>query len=162
MIGIDSLREILNYCPETGAVTWRTSTAKRTAGQQAGGPTDERGYLAVIIKGRKYYHHVIGWAFVNGRWPDQQIDHRDGVPWHNWASNLREATNGQNQHNQSKRKNNTSGVKGVSWHEGRQKWRGTVWKDGRSHSAGFHSTKEAAAAAVATLREQLHGAFTRH
>ena len=40
----------------------------------------------------------------------------------NCRSNLRVATQQENQHNRDKYKNNTSGHKGVRWHEQAQKW----------------------------------------
>lgn len=50
------------------------------------------------------------------------IDHRDRNIFNNQRENLREATFSQNCINQDKRKDNTSGYKGVSWHRNRKKW----------------------------------------
>ena len=51
------------------------------------------------------------------------IDHIDRNPLNNCRTNLRFATLSEQQVNQGMQRNNTSGVKGVSWHTRDNKWR---------------------------------------
>lgn len=65
------------------------------------------GYLKLYYAGKTRGMHVIMWAEANGRWPKSSteadengykwsIGHMDDVKTHNWASNLREMTYGEN------------------------------------------------------------------
>ena len=51
-----------------------------------------------------------------------EIDHKDGDKLNCLDNNLRICTHAENMRNQKKPKNNTSGIKGVSWHECSKKW----------------------------------------
>jgi hypothetical protein len=53
----------------------------------------------------------------------KQCDHRDQNGLNNRRSNLRPATQIENNRNQRRRQDNTSGVKGVDWYARSQKWR---------------------------------------
>jgi hypothetical protein len=62
-------------------------------------------------------------------------------------------------------KNNTSGVKGVSYNKGSKQWQGCVRSQGVRYRKVFPGTDEGLAAAeawVRQLREQLHGKFCNH
>jgi len=59
-------------------------------------------------------------------------------------------------------KDNTSGIKGVSWNKSAKKWVGQVWKNGKNHRTKFFECKDECAKAVADLRKSLHGEFARH
>jgi hypothetical protein len=63
------------------------------------------------------------------------------------VSNLREATNAQNQYNRGANKNNTSGYKGVYWDKPRKKWRAQIMHNKKTVFLGhFNDTKDAAVA----------------
>ena len=89
----------------------------------------------------------------------EQVDHIDHDPLNNRRENLRLATNSENQHNQPKYANNTSGYKGVSFREDRQKWLAQVAVNGKRIHLGYFDTPEAAAAAYDTAAQTLHGTF---
>jgi hypothetical protein len=74
---------------------------------------------------------------------DELVDHRNRDGLDNRKANLRIASASQNQGNRTKRHDNTSGYKGVTWDSERKKWRATIQerKLGR-----FDSPKEAARA----------------
>lgn len=65
------------------------------------------------------------------------VDHINQDKLDNRKCNLRSATNSQNQWNQSKPKNNTSGYKGVYWDKQRQKWRAQIKINGRRRFLGY-------------------------
>jgi hypothetical protein len=98
---------------------------------------------------------------MTGSWPKEQIDHINGDPLDNRWSNLREATQSQNNWNTRLSRNNTSGYKGVSWHKGERKWDATIMAYGKSHFLGRFKTKEEARDAYIDASKKLHGEFSR-
>lgn len=82
------LHEILHYDPQTGIFRWRTGKRK---GQVAGTRHDERGYLKVSIKNRRYLLHRLAWLWMTGAMPRWDITHRNGDHSDNSWSNLVEA-----------------------------------------------------------------------
>lgn len=93
--------------------------------------------------------------------PDAMVDHIDGNGLNNRRSNLRLASDSQNQQNRKISVNNTSGVKGVGWHGPRQKWRARLKLRGREISLGYYACKTAAAIAQARGIQEYYGEFGR-
>jgi hypothetical protein len=91
-----------------------------------GGTLNDMGYwhVTLTVDGRLriLMAHRVTFALVNGRWPIHGVDHEDRVPSNNKPSNLRDATQGQNNQNASLRSDNTSGVKGVWWDKDKRTW----------------------------------------
>lgn len=83
------------------------------------------GYLHARINGEIQLLHVII-AKRMGLNCSDQIDHIDRNKLNNQQENLRSATHSQNMMNRPKQKNNTSGFKGVSRDNRRQKWRANI------------------------------------
>ncbi|MFN7608169.1 MAG: HNH endonuclease [Ralstonia sp.] len=90
-----------------------------------------------------------------------QIDHRDGNGLNNRKTNIRIATPAQNQHNQRRRRDNTSGLKGVTWHKASAKWQARVWSGGKRIYLGLFDTPEAAHDMYAEAVCRFHGEFGR-
>lgn len=121
----DLLRELLDYDQETGAFVWKKrkeSTSdyhgcvKRWNDKHVGKVATHsmtNGYSGISIYDKKYYAHRLAWLYVMGKWPENQIDHKDLNKTNNRWSNLRDATGAQNSYNQPLRKDNTTGYKGV-------------------------------------------------
>ena len=74
-------------------------------------------------------------------------DHINHNPLDNRKVNLRVCEHGQNQANHTIQKNNTSGFKGVYWHNQRQKWWARLQYKGKQRSLGLYSDKIDAAKA---------------
>jgi hypothetical protein len=78
---------------------------------------------------------------------DMVIDHKDHNPLNNSRSNLRICTKHQNEMNQSKPKNNTSGVIGVGWYKASEKWMAQIrLNNKRIHLGLFDDLEEASKA----------------
>lgn len=90
------------------------------------------------------------------------IDHIDGDPFNNKLDNLRIATHGQNMHNARKQRNNTSGVKGVSWNEAAQKWQVMIMVDRKHIYLGSYADKAVAAKVRQDAADKYHGQFAKH
>lgn len=94
------LREVLHYSPESGVFTWRvTNSRRKVAGSVAGCKHKRDGRIYIGIDGRLYKAHRLAWLYVHSEWPPAGVDHRDGVPDHNWIDNLRPASQAENMQN---------------------------------------------------------------
>lgn len=91
----------------------------------------------------------------------KQVDHINHNTLDNRKENLRLCTNSQNQHNQGKRINNTSGLKGISWYKRDEKWRARIELNGRAIHLGYFATKEDAYEAYCKAALELHGEFAK-
>lgn len=139
---VEVLREILDYDEDTGTLIWKVRKlesehwtvrgARRFNSQFAGKPAGfkkpvkNRDYVRMEMKlpgGKNYLVHRVIWAWKMGKWPENMIDHKDQNPMNNRFDNLREADNYTNQQNATLRKDNTSGVSGVSWFAREQRWK---------------------------------------
>jgi len=87
------------------------------------------------------------------------VDHIDGNGLNNRRSNLRSATNQQNQQNANRHIDNTSGYKNVRFYKG--KWMARVSANNQRIYLGMFDTPELAYAAVKTASIQYQGEFAR-
>jgi hypothetical protein len=88
-----------------------------------------------------------------------QVDHKDGNGLNNQRSNLRIATHKQNQWNKRKRRDNTSGYKGVFWHEASKKWLVQIKANGKIQYIGCFKSKIEAARKYNEAAKKYHGKF---
>jgi hypothetical protein len=171
---IEVLRELLEYDPETGALTWKerdvvyfrserscNSWNAQNAGRQAFTASDVHGYKVGSIFGSLYKAHRVSWALTHGKWPSDQIDHINGIRSDNRIINLRVVTNTENTRNRKLTKTNSSGATGVYWNKKAGKWQARISADGKYKSLGyFLSLDEASAVRKAAERE--HGYHENH
>lgn len=159
MISQEELHKILEYEPLTGHFRWKVAKGyKIKVGSIAGSPTG-RGYIRIVIDNKKYMSHRLAWLYTFGEWPPKFIDHVNGDKSDNSLTNLRVATRSENGYNTTTPKNNTSGIKGVHWHVGEEKWRGRMNVDGIEVQVGKWDNLEEAALAMEKARKDLHGEF---
>lgn len=74
---------------------------------------------------------------------------------------LREANNSQNMANRKLNANSKSGVKGVCWHNGSQRWRARLQHNGKRIHLGDYKNKEAAEIAYEAAAKRHFGEFAR-
>lgn len=169
----EAMRELLHYEPETGKLFWlarpesafssaraQLSWNARWAGKEAFTATNY-GYPVGNINARTYQGHRVIWAIVHGVWPEHDLDHINGDRADNRLANLREATRSENLCNRDMSPQNTSGHKGVYFHEKTQKWRAHIKKDGKFRFLGCFPVLDDAIAARALAADKLHGEFAR-
>lgn len=90
------------------------------------------------------------------------VDHADGDGLNNQRYNLRNATDGQNQANRGRQRNNRrSQFKGVYWDEARQKWHVGVHFEGKTRYVGRFEDETEAAHAYDTAALETWGGFAR-
>jgi hypothetical protein len=124
------LRKHFCYNPQTGEIRWKQSSRNFKSGQLGGGLMS-KGYMNIYFGGKILKAHRVAYALMRGAYPPCQIDHKDGNKANNAWSNLRLATNAQNQHNVGLRRDNKSGVKGVYFHNQSQKWTAQITVNGK-------------------------------
>lgn len=126
------LRDILDYDPDTGAMTWKprndakTNWNDRFAGKPAFACDNGRGYLTGSIFNVPHLGHRVVWAWMTGEWPSGQIDHINGVKSDNRWCNLRDVSEAENKLNQRKPRSNTTGHMGVFLHRPSGRWRACI------------------------------------
>lgn len=158
---------ILDYDLVTGIWTWRyrpTGSAQwngHFAGKIAGGIDKIERYWRIRIDGTLYHAHRLAFVYVEDRWPDDEVDHvnldRSDCSW--W--NLREATHSQNGCNKKQKSTNTSGFKGVWFHNGGGGWVAELHVNKKRYRKFSFATAEAAAEAYAEMAKKHHGEFAR-
>jgi hypothetical protein len=87
------------------------------------------------------------------------VDHINRNGLDNRRSNLRPATTSQNNANQGRRRDNTSGFKGVSWHASRKRWNARIGFQGKTISLGHYLTREEAARAYDQAAIEMYGEY---
>lgn len=152
------VRAWLNYDPTQGTFTWVANLGRARAGSVAGTP-HLKGYVSIGVLGRSYLAHRLAWFFTFGEMPAAQIDHRDGDKTNNRISNLRLATNSQNQANKPASRASSSGIKGVYWWKTGGKWKSQIVVNGCSVFLGYFSTKNDAAEAYRNAATLYFGEF---
>lgn len=105
-------------------------------------------------------NRLVAIAFIKN--PDNKpcVDHINNVRTDNHIKNLRWATNKENSRNASLSKNNTSGIKGVSWHKRIKKWYAHIVIDGISVHLGYFDDLEDAKQARIKKVNNAFGIYT--
>ncbi len=171
VLGLDVLKRLLRYEPETGKLFWRPRTpdmfrngkhsAEHTcakwnannAGKEAFAYV-RNGYKYGVIYRVKYQAHRVIWFMVTGSWPDGQIDHINGNRADNRFENFRCVSHAENGRNQRLPRNNTSGAVGVCWSRFAGKWQASITVGGtKTHIGYFDDFDEAVAARQAKSEE---------
>lgn len=146
------LLEYLRYNKSTGLFVWikQPQISKKVNVGDTAGSLDSKGYVRVGLFGRQYRAHRLAWFYVTGKWPKRELDHKDRDKTNNRWRNLREATSTQNKQNQGLRRNNISGVRGVSWASDRRQWLVQITNCGvRKHLGYFDNISDARQARLA-------------
>lgn len=150
MIRWREMVDVVSYDPSTGYFTWAKSRAGRA---------HKDGYWRINIMGREYLAHRLAWFISSREWPNQQIDHINGIRNDNRLENLRLATKEQNAQNSGLYKSNKSGFRGVSLKKG--KWTAQIQANNKKQHIGYFPTKEAAASAYMEKAKICFGSFLR-
>lgn len=171
VLGLDLLKQLLRYEPETGKLFWKPRTpdmfrngkhsaehtcAKwnaRNAGKEAFAYV-RNGYKYGVIYRVKYQAHRVIWFMVTGSWPDGQIDHINGNRADNRFENFRCVSHAENGRNQRLPSNNTSGVVGVVWSRNAGKWQAKIMRDGVTKHLGYFENFDDAVRARLKANEQ--------
>jgi len=162
MLTQEKLRELFDYNPETGVFTRLVRMGQRgKAGAVVGSP-DTNGYLRVMVQGKKYRLHRLAFLFMEGYFPENQVDHKNGIVDDNSWENLREVSTACNQQNCKMSKNNKSGFNGVYWHKHAGKWYARIMINQKNIHIGYYATATDAAIARVKYEDDSPGWTCNH
>lgn len=111
---------------------------------------DNRGYLRVgLCKDKRgimfKIHRLVANEFIPNPENKPFVDHINNDVTENTIRNLRWATYHENQGNSKKRNNTSSIYKGVHWNKNVNKWRASIYINGRTKSLGCYGNEKEAA-----------------
>lgn len=154
------VRELLDYEPETGLLTWRRPTSNRVkAGDPVGNLT--HGRFETSILGVRVSCHRLAWFYMYGEWPVGDIDHINGDPKDNRIRNLRDVPHRTNIENQGqKTRKSYSGLIGAHWSARHRLYCSRIKTLGKAHYLGWFKTAEEAHAAYVDAKRRLHEGCT--
>lgn len=154
-------RSLLSYDPLTGFMTWKVHGHKIAPGKVAGSKNVD-GYGRVTVLGHSYMSIHLIWLLETGEWPVHGVDHKDRDATNDRWENLRAATYTQNNHNLGLRKDNRTGVKGVSFVERNTQnpFSAKITANGAVMRLGFYPSLEEAASVRAAAELKYHGEFS--
>lgn len=175
-ISPETLRELIDYDPATGAMTWRERPEsmfkegprrihgwlrwnRHRAGRPAG-CIDSGGYLAIRVLGTIKVGHRVAWAIHYGAYPKNQIDHINGDRSDNRIVNLRDVPPVLNSRNRSYKRQPKYGHLGIKKYRG--KWAASIGVAGQAtrHLGQYDTLDEAIEARKAA--EKLLGYHPNH
>ena len=99
------------------------------------------GYVYLWIDGNKYRADKTAWFLVTGYWPEDDIEHLNGVKHDNWLSNLKELKL------KKIRKDNKTKITGVYRDKEKHLWRSQITHEYVRTDLGSHETLDNAVVA---------------
>jgi hypothetical protein len=173
------LRQLLDYNPDTGILTWKARTPdmfadgrnspehrcemfnRNFAGKEAFIHKNAKGYRVGSVNRSLFLAHRIIWKFVTGCDPRDQIDHINMITDDNRIANLREAEGWQNRGNtKASNRKIHSRFKGV--HVARTgAYTASIMLDGKQVHLGSFRCETSAALAYDAWASKKYGEFAR-
>ena len=166
------LKEVLSYDPVTGVFRWLPRPVRpeflrtdrgfntRCAGKIAG-CDNGKGYLVIEIDAVGYKAHRLAWLYMTGRWPKDQIDHKNRRRSDNRIENLREATVTENDINGARPHRRVAPYRGLGFNRQNtnKPWNAKIAVNKKRISLGYFATPEEAHAAYCAAAKKHHGEF---
>jgi hypothetical protein len=140
----EEARRSWDYEPDTGLLRWKIRAGKRVMPGDVAGSLGASGYIVIGIKGKMYKAHRVAWLIHFGEWPDNQIDHINGIRDDNRIVNLRRVSKRQN--DQNKKCHRDGHLVGTTRDKRRptNPWRALIWIDGKQINLGAFPTQQKA------------------
>ena len=167
------LHKCFSYDSNTGRLTWRERPREHFKGgagwhnfnnqfaNKIAGVQKNDGRYEIKLDGKSFKAARIVWAMQTNTAIFGAIDHIDGNPANDRLSNLRVVSAAQNARNRSNLSNNSSGIRGVTWHVPSSKWWARVTFNNKTISLGLYSSISDAAKIVIETKQKLYGSFAR-
>jgi len=160
IISKELLHNLFEYSDGNLIRKFTVNNRKAKKGDVAG-CINKQGYLVTCINYKLHLNHRLIFMMHHGYLP-KEVDHKDGNKLNNKIENLRNATHIQNSQNVKLQKNNTSGVKNVSFEKRTKKWTVRIGIDGKYKSFGAYKDLELAELIAIEARNKHHGEYANH
>jgi hypothetical protein len=173
-ITVGRVQETLSYEPETGILRWKPRAPRmfnsphaerlcrafnaQNAGKIAG-TVCSSGHKQIKVDGVSIMAHRAAYAIMEGKWPENEIDHKDVSHANNSWENIRDATRSQNRCNVGPNKRNKLGVKGV--YKRKNRYIASIRVNGKLIGLGYFKTVEEASKAYENAANRHFGEFAR-
>ena len=148
---------LLHYDARTGIVTWKVSISNRAPVGTVVNTVHSTGSIFIGIYRKRYKLHRVIWFMKTGRWPKEEIDHKNTNAADNRWKNLREATSSQNKINKDTK--NSTGFRGVTPSRKGDKWTARIKRNYKQKYLGTFNTPLAAHVAYCKEARILFGEF---
>lgn len=159
MITQELVKELFTY--KNGILYWKISPSNGVKKGDIAGTRSKDTYFRTSIKRRMYSNHRLIFLYHHGYLP-KEVDHKDGNIHNNKTENLRGCVRSQNCQNARIQKNNTSGVKGITWHKRLRRWQARIQFNGKRVCLGSFKNINIAEQTIKNERIRLHGVFANH
>jgi len=137
------LKELFIYNPDTGIFTRIVDKGNEKIGSMAG-YKNANGYVYISIDGKRYNASRLAFLYMEGYFPEHEVDHKNRIRNDNRWVNIRHVTKMCNSRNKSISKRNKSTITGVSWSENRGKWISSIKASKKGQFLGhFDNLKDA-------------------
>lgn len=159
------IKSLFNY--HDGKLFWKQNRAnnKVKSGDRADILHKKSGYFRTCIDSIRYKSHNIIFLYHHGHIPEI-VDHIDCDRTNNKIENLRAANKKQNNDNNRIRKDNSSGIKGISIYKDKNCIHAQLQHNGKKYHKHFfpinESNMESAKQWIIEIRKIHHGEFSNH
>jgi len=136
MITQKELKKFVRYDHKIGIFIRVKKTNNRHSVGDIAGSKFKNGYIYIWINKKRYTAHRLAFLYMEGYFPENDIDHIDRNRSNNKWDNLREVSRSCNVKNSKLNSRNNSGIKGVSWHKQAQKWVTDIYTNKKSKYLG--------------------------
>lgn len=157
LLTYEELLRQLSYDPDIGIFRWRITNLRHLAGERAGSRYDSKGRRRIEINNVRIKEHRLAVFYMTGKWPIEEVDHKNRIGFDNRWENLREATNSQNKHNSVLRTDNTFGHRAIQFVRG--KWSVRIGHNRKMIELGLFDTLEEALIVRNEKYQELYGEF---
>ena len=137
MITQKELQQFLDYNLTAGVFIWKGG---RRMGKVAGTQT-HKGYTQIKIKGKCYRAGRLAILYVDGAFPEDQVDHRNRIRNDDRYDNLICCSQSYNMQNVGVPKNNTTGIRGVGWCNTRNMFTAKIVVNNKFKGLGYFDNK---------------------
>ncbi|MCK5611149.1 HNH endonuclease [Candidatus Pacearchaeota archaeon] len=137
----ERLKELLHYDPKMGVFRRAKTTSWKSKKGTIAGHIGNDGYRRITVGCRIYKASRLAWLYMEGYWPENEIDHADRVRHNDTWENLRHVSRQCNSRNCDISKNNKSGITGISWGKTNKKWKAQITISGKNINLGRFRSK---------------------
>lgn len=137
MITQDKLKSVLEYSPDTGLFFWKVSKSGHKGIGSNAGNMAKCGYWVITIDGKEYKRSRLAFLYMEGYFPEHEVDHINRDSLDDRWSNIRHVTHSCNMKNRGLMKDNKSGIPGVLLYKKDGSWQVTISSNKKRFFCGY-------------------------